>query len=223
MAQKYKELRKREIQMDEFLNNFDENKRNETEQLYSTRKAVVNYLELISKAVERMNKEGGSIIKKGKSEDVTVADLRKVEELEKKVTAEYEKLKDKKKTMDDELVTFSDLEGLKRKSEARKQQLIVEKQNLTKYKENIKYELQMLQSQFETIQAQLFDNDTHNQLTNLEKKLQQLEQTNFALKEKISSANAESDYESLKHNVLTLVADHNKWLQKQMLNPTNNY
>jgi hypothetical protein len=223
MAQKYKELRKREIQMDEFLNNFDENKRNETEQLYSTRKAVVNYLELISKAVERMNKEGGSIIKKGKSEDVTVADLRKVEELEKKVTAEYEKLKDKKKTMDDELVTFSDLEGLKRKSEARKQQLIVEKQNLSKYKENIKYELQMLQSQFETIQAQLFDNDTHNQLTNLEKKLQQLEQTNFALKEKISSANAESDYESLKHNVLTLVADHNKWLQKQMLNPTNNY
>jgi hypothetical protein len=118
----------------------------------------------ISKAVDRMNKEGGSIIRKGKNDDVTPADLRKVEELEKKVTTEFEKLKEKKQTMDVELQTFSDLEGLKRKSEARKQQLIVEKQNLSRYKDNIKFELQVLQSQFEAIQAQLFDNDTHNQV-----------------------------------------------------------
>ena len=116
------------------------------------------------KAVDRMNKEGGSVIRKGKNEDVTPADLRKVEELEKKVTTEFEKLKEKKQTMDTELQTFSDLEGLKRKSEARKQQLIVEKQNLSRYKDNIKFELQVLQSQFEAIQAQLFDNDTHNQV-----------------------------------------------------------
>ena len=223
MAQKYRELRKREIQMDDFLTNFDENKRAETESLFTTRKTIVNLLELTSKAVDRMNKEGGSVIRKGKNEDVTAADLRKVEELEKKVTTEYEKLREKKQTMDVELQTFSDLEGLKRKSEARKQQLVVEKQNLSRYKENIKYELQVLQSQFEAIQAQLFDNDTHNQLTNLEKKLQQLELTNFNLKEKISSANAESDYEALKNNVLSLVNEHNRFLQKQMLNPTSKY
>jgi hypothetical protein len=41
-----------------------------------------------------------------------------------------DKLKEKKRVMDDELVMFSDPEGLKRKSEARKQQLVVEKQNL---------------------------------------------------------------------------------------------
>lgn len=221
MAQKYKELRKREIQMDEFLNNFEETKQNETEQLYQTRKSIVHHLELISKAVEKLNREGGgSIIKKGsKDADVTQADLRKVEELEKKVTVEYEKLKEKKKTMDEELETFSDLEGLKRKSEARKQQLIVEKQNLSKYKDNIKYELQLLQSQFEAIQAQLFDNDTHNQLTNLEKKLQLLEQNNFGMKEKITNATTSTDYEQIKNNVLTMVAEYNKWLQKQMLNP----
>ena len=49
IAQKYRELRKREIVMDEFLSNFDENKETETEQLYNTRKAIVNYLEMISK------------------------------------------------------------------------------------------------------------------------------------------------------------------------------
>jgi hypothetical protein len=193
MAQKYRELRKREIQMDEFLNNFEANKSSETDQLFTTRRGIVHLLEMTSKvrkifptlislieninrlneitffsqAVDRMNKEGGSIIRKGKNEDVTPADLRKVEELEKKVTTEFEKLKEKKQTMDVELQTFSDLEGLKRKSEARKQQLIVEKQNLSRYKDNIKFELQVLQSQFEAIQAQLFDNDTHNQVWNL--------------------------------------------------------
>jgi hypothetical protein len=55
MAQKYKELRKREIQMDEFLNTFDETKQNETEQLYQTRKSIVHHLELISK-VQSLNK-----------------------------------------------------------------------------------------------------------------------------------------------------------------------
>ncbi len=48
-AQKYRELRKREVVMDEFLNNFEESKQNETEQLYNTRRTIVNYLEIISK------------------------------------------------------------------------------------------------------------------------------------------------------------------------------
>lgn len=165
IAQKYRELRKREIQMDEFLNNFDESKKSELEQLYNTRRTIVNYLESISKVVSRMKKEGGNKSMKGNKEDnYTIADLHKMEELESKVTNEMEKLREKKKKMDEELILFSDLEGLKRRSEARKQQLIVEKQNLSRYKENIKYELQALQAQFEAIQAQLFDNETHNQV-----------------------------------------------------------
>lgn len=35
--------------MDEFLNNFEDTKRNETEQLYNTRKTIINYLEQIGK------------------------------------------------------------------------------------------------------------------------------------------------------------------------------
>ncbi|RNA12739.1 intraflagellar transport 74 -like protein [Brachionus plicatilis] len=224
ISQKYKELRKREIQMDEFLANYEDNKHAEIDQLYNTRKSIVNYLELISKSVEKMNRESGVGDRRGaRDTEVTIADLKKVEELEKKVTNEYEKLVEKKKKMDQELVMFVDLEGLKRRSEARKQQLMVEKQNLSKYKDNMKYELQTLQAQFETIQAQLLDQETHNQLSNLEKKLQSIEQSNFGLKEKISSASAESDYEAIKNQVLSLVSEYNKWLHKQMLNPSYNY
>ncbi len=46
---KYRELKKREAQMDDFLENFDETKRNESEQLQSTRRHILNLLELISK------------------------------------------------------------------------------------------------------------------------------------------------------------------------------
>jgi seryl-tRNA synthetase len=119
----------------------------------------------ITKAVDKMNREGGGVTRKStKDTEVTIADLRKVEDLEKKVTAEHDTLKEKKKKMDEEFVMFEDLEGLKRRSEARKQQLIVEKQNLSRYRDNIKFELKQLQTQYETIQAQLFDNDTHTQV-----------------------------------------------------------
>lgn len=60
-------------------------------------------------------------------------------------------------------------------------------------------------------------------MTNLERKLQSLEQANYSAKEKITSITAESDYEHLKSQVLSHVSEHNKWLQKQMLNPTYDY
>ncbi len=50
--------------------------------------------------------------------------------------------------------------------------------------------------------------------------MQLLEQTNFGLKEKIATANSSTDYEQIKQNVLNMVGDYNKWLQKQMLNPS---
>ena len=48
---KYRELKKREVQMDEFLANFEETKKTETEQLATTRKNIVSQLELISKVI----------------------------------------------------------------------------------------------------------------------------------------------------------------------------
>lgn len=49
IAQKYRELRKREVVMDEFLGDFETNKQTETENLYNTRRTILNYLESISK------------------------------------------------------------------------------------------------------------------------------------------------------------------------------
>ena len=66
--------------------------------------------------------------------------------------------------MEEELLTYNDLEGLKKRSEARKQQLLIEKQNLSRYRENIKLEIDALLAQVQAIEAQLNDNETHSQV-----------------------------------------------------------
>jgi hypothetical protein len=95
---------------------------------------------------------------------ITIADLQKVEKLEVEVKLELGKLKERKKTMEDELIVYADLDGLKSKSDARKQQLLVEKQNLSRYRENMKFEIDALYGQVQAIDAQLNDNETHNQV-----------------------------------------------------------
>jgi hypothetical protein len=58
----------------------------------------------------------------------------------------------------------------------------------------------------------------------LEKKLQIIEQSNFTLRENISSVTADTDYENLKSQVLSIVEEHNKWLQDELLKPNyDNY
>ena len=57
----------------------------------------------------------------------------------------------------------------------------------------------------------------------MEKKLQIIEQNNFSLKESISSVAADTDYENLKSQVLSLVEEHNKWLQEELLKPKYDY
>jgi len=66
--------------------------------------------------------------------------------------------------MQEDLAKFNDLDSLKRKAERRKQQLIVDKNNMSKRKQITQIEIQTLQYQFEAIQKQLQDHDTHQQV-----------------------------------------------------------
>lgn len=210
-SQKYKELKKREIQMDEFLENFEENKKQEVDQLNSIRKTIVSSLEVSSKALAIGKKDMVS-----DSKSYKISDLRKAEGMEEKLLEEIKILEEKRSKMKKELVIYQDLEKLKRKTEVRKEQLKVEKQNLSRYKENIKHEIEALHMQVQTIEAQLNDNETHSQLSNLEKRMQLLEQNNFTMKDAINSVSANSDYENIKVQVLALVAEHNKWIQEEL-------
>jgi intraflagellar transport protein 74 len=69
-----------------------------------------------------------------------------------------------------------------------------------------------------TFQKQLNENETYAQLNNLERKLAQLEQNNFAIEEFIASKKSETDYEPLKEKVYKLVQDYNNVIKDHLRN-----
>lgn len=64
------------------------------------------------------------------------------------------------------------------------------------------------------MQKQLADNETHSQLSNLERKLATLEQNNFAMREYVATRAAESDYEGVRGDTLALVKELNYALRE---------
>ena len=65
-------------------------------------------------------------------------------------------------------------------------------------------------------QKRLNENETYAQLSNLERKLAQLEQNNFAVQEFIKSKKSETNYEPLKEKVYKLSQDYNAALKENL-------
>jgi intraflagellar transport protein 74 len=65
-------------------------------------------------------------------------------------------------------------------------------------------------------QKQLNENETYAQLSNLERKLAQLVQNNFAIQEFIASKKSETDYEPLTDKVYKLVQDYNNVIKDNL-------
>lgn len=64
------------------------------------------------------------------------------------------------------------------------------------------------------LQKQLSENETHSQLSNLERKLVTLEQNNYTMREFIATRTAEADYEALRSDTLGLVKELNLSLRE---------
>merc|ERR1719242_381516 len=118
--------------------------------------------------------------------------------------------------MEEEMITFSDLDKLRTEAEEKRQQLEVEREELSGRREGALQHLQDVQLEHETIKKSLHDNETYIQLTNLERKWQVLEQNNFAVSEFISNKKAESNFEPIKNRVLKLQWEYNKMLQESL-------
>uniref|UniRef100_A0A673I2J5 Intraflagellar transport 74 homolog n=1 Tax=Sinocyclocheilus rhinocerous TaxID=307959 RepID=A0A673I2J5_9TELE len=121
-------------------------------------------------------------------------DLLKVEQLESKVSAELQTLRDQLKLMTQEIHTYRDLDALKAAGEDRKKRLQEDRVTLSQRKDTVKMRLHNMNEEYESLKNQLQENETHVELTNMERKWQHLEQNNFVMKEFIASKGVESDY-----------------------------
>ncbi|XP_030640653.1 intraflagellar transport protein 74 homolog [Chanos chanos] len=236
-TQKYKELKKREEEIDNFLEMFEETKAQEIERNQQTQASIVALLDHSSRNMNRLKQlssvsvqelrtmqadlsfkenemhKSQSTAKSLTSEsDRLQEDLVKVEQLESKITSELNSLKTKIQQMSEELVTYGDLDSLKTAAEERKKRLQEDRVILSQRRDTFRKITQKLNEEYETLRTQLQENETHAQLTNLERKWQHHEQNNYVMKEFIASKSMESDYHPVMKNVTKQLADYNKIL-----------
>ncbi|XP_059142911.1 intraflagellar transport protein 74 homolog [Physella acuta] len=238
--QKYKELKKREESMDDFLNTFDGNKSEEMMKISQLERAVVTLLENMSRNMGRFThlptpKELMSLKadlqfkedERQKSERTTIGlasereklqhDLQKMEQFEEKLNEELVVLREKVVEMEKSLDVYSDLDKLKVDSEAKKQKLLEDRTILLKRRDNFKKMIQSLTVRYEGLKSQLNENETYSQLINLEKKWQHHEQNNFSMQEFISQRTKDCDFGKITKQVYRVMDELNASLQSHLV------
>ncbi|XP_012685661.1 intraflagellar transport protein 74 homolog isoform X2 [Clupea harengus] len=236
-SQKYKELKKKEENINSFLETFDEAKAQELERHQQTQANVVALLEHSSRNMTRLRQissvtahelrsiqedlsfketemyKSESTAKGLSSENHRLQeDLQKVEQLEGKITSELDSLRERIQHMNDGLQTYSNLDALKATGEDKKKRLQEEQVSLTTRRDTFKKVMAKMNQEYEALKTQLQENETHAQLTNLERKWQHHEQNNFVMKEFIASKGMESDYRPVVKTVTKQLSDYNKIL-----------
>nr|XP_056704002.1 intraflagellar transport protein 74 homolog [Euleptes europaea] len=240
---KYKELKKREESMDSFLESFEDTRNQELERKAQIEANIVALLEHSSRNINCM-KQISSITNqelKIMQEDLTFKssemqksqstaknlstdsqrlqmDLQKMDLLEGKMIDEQVTLKEKIEQMTKDLELYNNLPALKASGEEKKKKLQEEKGTLTKCKDAFKKIMEHLNTEYEGLKVQLQENETHAQLTNLERKWQHHEQNNFVMKEFIATKSQESDYRPIMKNVTKQIAEYNKTLIESLQN-----
>uniref|UniRef100_A0A8D0GWM0 Intraflagellar transport 74 n=1 Tax=Sphenodon punctatus TaxID=8508 RepID=A0A8D0GWM0_SPHPU len=237
---------KKPIFSPDFLETFEETKNQELERKAQIEANIVALLERSSRNVNRI-KQISSVTNqelKIMQEDLTFksnemqksqstaknlstdsqrlrTDLQKMELLEGKMVDEQASLKDKIEEMTKDLQLYNNLPALKASGEEKKKKLHEEKETLTKRRNAFKKTMEHLNVGFEALKTQLQENETHSQLTNLERKWQHHEQNNFVMKEFIATKGQESDYRPVMKNVTKQIAEYNRTLIEALQNTKN--
>ncbi|XP_039517517.1 intraflagellar transport protein 74 homolog isoform X2 [Pimephales promelas] len=236
-TQKYKELQKREEEMDSYLNTFEENKSQEQQLIRDSQSSVVALLEHSSRNISRLHQLSAVTAQELRSmqDDLSFKetemqkshstarglsseserlqqDLLKVETLESKVSSDLQTLRDQLELMKRDLHTYRDLQALTAAGEQRKKRLQEDRVTLTQRKDTIRKMMHNMNEEYESLKQQLQENETHVELTNMERKWQHLEQNNFVMKEFIASKAVESDYRPVVKTVNKHLQEYNKIL-----------
>ncbi|KAK4290679.1 hypothetical protein Pmani_036441 [Petrolisthes manimaculis] len=216
-SQKYRELRKREETIDQFLAGFEVTQAEELSRLDIMEENNVDILEKLSTHLAHFKhlpstnefdvmrsdlafKEGelekSKFTEQGlKNQNLNLqSNLQKIEALESKVQKELVELKERLATMDEEMVEFSDVAGLRARAEDRRRQLAADREQLEARMVAASLNIKEGKAAVASLKSQLQENETHAQLAALEKKWAHLEQTNFTLREVVAQRKAESNY-----------------------------
>ncbi|XP_043917374.1 intraflagellar transport protein 74 homolog [Protopterus annectens] len=246
VRQKWSSRKRRQKKMKSFLETFEETKMQELERKSQTEASIVALLEHMSRNMNRLKQissvtahdlkimqedlsfkeiemqKSQSTAKNLTSENARLQqDLQKVEQLESKINAELNSLKEKIQEMTEALEVYGNLDALKSAGEEKKKKLLEERVTLTRCRDTFKKVMHELNSEYETLKTQLKENETNSQLTNLERKWQHHEQNNFVMKDFIAAKSLESDYRPVVKKVKNHITEYNKLLIESLQNTRN--
>eukprot|EP01138_Halocafeteria_seosinensis_P008430 gb/GECG01008615.1/.p1 GENE.gb/GECG01008615.1/~~gb/GECG01008615.1/.p1 ORF type:complete len:393 (+),score=94.45 gb/GECG01008615.1/:1-1179(+) len=236
-SQKYETLYKRDQEMTEFIDRFPEMRDKELSEQSKTKETVVALLEHISTGINReanmpdVNEaqEMGEDLKEKEKElghskttqqrledehQKRQAELEKINSLDEKITQELANLKEKMQIMEDSMGKFEDTENLKQQHEAIKETLEEKRNEYTTRRDRLRQQVHELEKEYERASSQLESNTTARALENQEKKLKHYEQSIYTLKEYIASKGKDSEYQSVKEEVLGLARQVNQQIQE---------
>lgn len=236
---RYKELRKREETMEQFMSTYEQSKREETEKLEKLERDIVDKLAAVANGVESneylTEAEEMAVLRDKfpyndyeavhrdddfeemkKDYAVMQQTFNKMRILEEKLQLESKQLKEKVKKQQSELITLEDLDGLKTRNEVKRDELVAERQGLVCEETIREDELRTLQAEYDEIGQRLEKYAIYPDISGLEDKLAKLKADNREIEEFISKEKERVNYEPLKEKAFKLINDYSLILRDNL-------
>ncbi|CAM9135327.1 unnamed protein product, partial [Ectocarpus fasciculatus] len=225
--EKYELLFKRDQDMTAFIDKFDETREGVLNEQIEAKGTIVHLLEHISRTVDesahmpsqdavgemqdaKTFKERNLVTAQKTMENLQAEKKKRERELETlrnsepKLVKEIAGLKEEMTRLRNELNDFEDVEGMKRRYERTKVDLLELHTQYIKRRDGMRQQMQSVSAENEGLKKMLASNDTARELEETERRLKQAEKVIFDLRDFIDTKSRETDYEGLKANCLKM-------------------
>lgn len=239
--EKYELLVKRQEEMNNFFNNYEETYENLLKNKKETQYMIVALLEYISKNIEDstnlpsqeavldMNDAKNFKLKNLETAQKTMENLivekkkreKEIEALNKsepKLKDEIEKLKNEINRMENDIKQYEDIDKLHIDFNTIKSNLNNLKTQYVKRRDILKSQIQSISSEYENLKQKLNNDEIYLEFQDTEKKLRHYERQIFDLKESIDIKEKEIDFEHYKLTSLSLIDTINNFHIKNQVN-----
>uniref|UniRef100_A0A914Y9R6 Uncharacterized protein n=1 Tax=Panagrolaimus superbus TaxID=310955 RepID=A0A914Y9R6_9BILA len=222
--EKYRELRQKEIQIDEFVQNFDAKKLEIDSEIEKHHLEVVRLLQLISlnctastgyDTVNASSVDESSLEMAANPEELQNLHVRLQEELidleeaKKRLITEMESMHKRENEIEEGLHEFRDIDGLQHKVMKAREDLVSQRNEYRNTNPQLELEVQRLQSQLSEISNMMSTNQDFQKLNSQKTVLNAVLQEQEELKAKVEAKTSETNYDEIKNQAMKLRHEYN--------------
>jgi intraflagellar transport protein 74 len=237
-AEKYKELEAKDREMQDFIDKFDDSKKETVDAMSKTESNIVHLLETIGKNLaatnnlpsqQQVQEMSADLEFKKKQMDFSVStherlknelelrkkELEKVDNLDAKITSELEAITEKIRQNEEAIKTYSNLDALRQDADERKRDLIKKKTESSNLRDALKTAVHLLTvSKYEPLKQSLAENEVYMKLQQQEQKIRAVWQNVFQLSDFVAQKGSEADYLPLKATCLSMCEEINDLIKE---------